>query len=402
MRYFFWSFLCLSLFSNPMFAQVGITAFNFLQINNDARSVGLSDSDASKLYSTNAFQLNPALLGSAENAVQIFGQFNNESGLEFGTIWAPALNFGMRLNSPKIIVQYGKFAFGYEHTYLDFGRQEISTGVDPEIIDSFEAYDFSHSLVGAYSINEFFRIGLGLNYNKSALYDVEIKGFSFDLGVYSQYQLEFDELTLTPTLGLSITDIGQPVTPEFEDSGFQINDIQSDDNSNIIVSSRAVSAEPIPTIFRSSAGLDFEVNETIFGLTPLRIAMYATASKIMARRDENGEPYKPFRAIFGTWNTYTRFNGVRDIELSLKDQFRTHTGFEIAVLEIISLRFGHYYEHPENGDRVYDTFGFGIGYKYFSLDFTEIDPIESSHPLSGTKMYQFSLNIPLSLINSWK
>ncbi|MDR9418206.1 hypothetical protein [Gracilimonas sp.] len=105
----------------------------------------------------------------------------------------------------------------------------------------------------------------------------------------------------------------------------------------------------------------------------------------------------PWEALFKSWGPYKRFNGQDYVELSLLDQLQTQTGLELIYLETLSLRFGHYYEHPENGARSYSTFGIGVHYKYFTMDYSEIDINDPDHPLSGTSSMQFKVNIPFSL-----
>jgi len=110
------------------------------------------------------------------------------------------------------------------------------------------------------------------------------------------------------------------------------------------------------------------------------------------------EAVGPWEALFNSWGPYTWFDGQRNVELSLIDQLQTQTGFELIFMEVLSIRFGHFYEHPKNGDRSYDTFGFGLHYKYFSLDYSEIDMEDPGHPLADTSFLQFKVNVPVAIL----
>ncbi len=67
-------------------------------------------------------------------------------------------------------------------------------------------------------------------------------------------------------------------------------------------------------------------------------------------------------------------------------------GAEYWYNNLFALRGGFYYEDPENGDRKYITFGAGLRYNSFGVDFSYIKTLESDHPLANTLRFSVLLN----------
>jgi hypothetical protein len=231
---------------------------------------------------------------------------------------------------------------------------------------------------------------VGLNFGKSNLASGqlingrEIKSPTFttvDVGIYADRTYSYKDVLITPSVGWSITDFGEPI-------GY-VDGVRKD---------------PLPMMMRGGLGLKLESRERIWNRTAFSFGGYASLSKIMARQKEeqtpNGIQYKPmspWEALYNSWGSFRRFDGQQYVEVSLLDQLQTQTGLEIIFLEMLSLRFGHFYEHPQNGARSYDTFGIGVHFKYITLDYSEIDINDPEHPLSGTSFMQFKVNIPFSI-----
>lgn len=367
-------------------AQVAITAVPFFEIDNDARSMGMAGATVALKGNKSGLHLNPATFGK-RNAIELTSQFNTGSSKGFlGTPWLPSQTNSLELYTPQFIIGFDNFSIGYQYTFLDLGESIISSSTNSEIIGKSRSYEYAHTFSSSYSINKNIAIGIGLSYFKSRLASDQSvsennasyseSGLTVDLGVYSEYQLRYDFVTATPSLGWSLTDIGQPIR---YGSGQE---------------------DPLHILMRGGAGLRFDIEKSLLGLRVLSIGGYGSLSKVMVRRDNDGTPYGPLKAIFGSWGPYERFNGQETITLSLADQIRRQSGLEVIILEILSFRFGRYYEHPENGDRKYGTFGLGVQYKYFSLDYAKINTDKEKHPLQDTDFVQFTLNIPVEILGN--
>tara|TARA_R110000868_G_scaffold410693_6_gene699890 strand:+ start:10461 stop:10973 length:513 start_codon:yes stop_codon:yes gene_type:complete len=163
-------------------------------------------------------------------------------------------------------------------------------------------------------------------------------------------------------------------------------------------------------IMRGGFGVKLDLEEELFNLRILSVGFYGSLEKLMARMEKvvnivggtsfvEYEAVGPVEALFKSWGPYERFNGQETITLNVWDQFRRQSGVEFTLLEILSFRFGHYYEHPENGAREYDTFGIGIQYKYFSFDYATLKLDKEYNPLVDTDFYELTVNIPLEVIS---
>lgn len=372
-------------------SQVAITAVPFLQINTDTRSRGMGEATVALLNSRGGIHLNPATIGR-KNTIELYSPvtFNNENGL-FTTPWLSGSTASdVYLQYPGIIVGFYKLSVGYQYTYLNLGEQFVTGDYSPTPIGSVSSHERVHTISFSYQITDNFFIGAGLNFGKSNLLSGQtvngqkMKSPSFttvDAGIYADHTYSYKDILITPSVGWSLTDFGEPI-------GY-VNGQEKD---------------PLPMMMRGGIGLKLESTERIWDRTAFSIGGYASISKIMARYktevvDGNTQykPMGPWKALFNSWGPYQRFNGQEYVELSLLDQLQTQTGVEIIYLEILSLRFGHFYEHPQNGARSYDTFGIGVHYKYFTLDYSEIDINDREHPLSGTSLMQFKVNIPFSI-----
>ena len=97
-------------------------------------------------------------------------------------------------------------------------------------------------------------------------------------------------------------------------------------------------------------------------------------------------------ALFSSWDTFQRFDGQEyvDVPFSAVDVWRW---LEYWYNDLFALRSGFYYEDPNNGDRKYITFGAGLRYNAFGIDFSYIKTLESDHPLANTLRFSVLLNL---------
>ena len=100
----------------------------------------------------------------------------------------------------------------------------------------------------------------------------------------------------------------------------------------------------------------------------------------------------PIEALFSSWDTFQRFDGQEYVDVSLFQQLMFGAGLEYWYNDLFALRSGFYYEDPNNGDRKYITFGAGLRYNAFGIDFSYIKTLESDHPLANTLRFSVLLN----------
>ncbi|SMO66936.1 hypothetical protein SAMN06265219_107142 [Gracilimonas mengyeensis] len=393
--------LCLILgimcfFQSQSQAQVAITAVPFLQINNDARSMGMAGANVAMRGARSGIHLNPAAFGKP-GKIEFTSQLNlSGNGDLFGTQWLPKYwSSNLNIYSPQFIVGFNNYSIAYQYTHFDLGKHYNANPTNPEPKDSFQSYENAHTLSAAYHLSPYVSVGMGLNFIRSSLgsgtvvssYKVkDATRISLDLGVYADYPMQHNFFQLTPSFGWSITDIGRPVK-------YTAN----------------VNGDPMPIIMRGGIGLDIAVMEKKYGLEVLQVSGYLSLDKIMARSEphitQNGDTTRkamgPIEALFNSWDSYSLYTGSETVSVPLKDQLRRHSGLEITLLEYVSLRFGRYWEHEHNGNRKYNTYGFGINLKYLSIDYSKINTDVRYHALDQTSFFQFTAKVPFDDIEHW-
>ena len=379
--------------SQNLKAQVGITAVPFLQINGDAASTGLAGADVSKI-GKNGVHLNPAAIGFA-NTFQLSTPINFDK--DYPLLTTPIKDFDWYSGRFQVIMGFEKLKVAIHYKMLNLGEQQVTGEESPDVLYTFNSRETSFGVTFAYPISDYVSIGAGINQINSdmgsgvVVGEQEIhegKSASLDLGIQAQKTYHFDRLSFTPSLGWSLTDFGQRIR--------YTSNPQKD---------------PLPMTMRGGVGFKIDVNEYLWDLRWLSFTGYAALSKIMARWEEkvvddgNGNTQtvvtgiKPLKAIFRSWDTFSYFNGQEQVELDVWDQFMKHVGFEATVLEIVSFRFGHYFEQPKSVNREYDTVGFGLKYKYLSFDYTKVRMVdEFMFSLEGTEIYEFTLLLPIDTL----
>jgi long-subunit fatty acid transport protein len=79
-------------------------------------------------------------------------------------------------------------------------------------------------------------------------------------------------------------------------------------------------------------------------------------------------------------------------EVPLSEQIMVGVGAEYWYDKKFALRSGYYYEAPNNGDRQFLTFGAGLRYNIFGVDFSYIYTLRENHPLANTIRFSVLLN----------
>lgn len=373
--------VCLPPHTSLLKAQAGYTALPFLEINNDARSMGMAGATVALKNSRAGMHVNPAVIGK-KNTIEFSTQLNiSDPNKLFGTSWLPTWTSSLEIYAPQFIVGFDKWSFGYQYTYLDLGPGVYQPNPNSYNYYVFESYERAHTFTAAYNISNHISVGIGMNALKSDMMSgASISGqeiipasrISWDFGFYGDRDFRYDFFTIKPSFGWSLTDFGYPIS--YTSGGGE---------------------DPLPIIMRAGIGLEFEFTNQENNLKVFEVASYLSRDKLMVRWDDDGTSMGPFEVLFRSWDSYNRYDGMQFVEVPLKDQIRKQQGVEITMLEMFSFRMGSYYEHPENGDRKYDTIGFGLHFKNITLDYADMKTEERWHPLDNTYFVQLTVNINL-------
>jgi hypothetical protein len=148
------------LVSKPVVSQVAITATPFMQINNDARSMGLAGATVAMKGNRNGLHMNPATFGLS-NTVQISSQFNTNNAYGIlGTSWLEEFSTSLRYYTPQVIIGFDDFALGYHYNYIDLGPQVYTRPDDPTPRGVYESYEYAHTFSIAHQVSPYFFMGI--------------------------------------------------------------------------------------------------------------------------------------------------------------------------------------------------------------------------------------------------
>lgn len=359
-------------------AQIGITAVPFLQIEPDSRGAAMGNTG----------------VAIADNAAAMFW---NPAGLAFQTgnqVSITHSNWLANFNVTDLFYDYlvGKYyiegigTVGAHLTFLNLGEQAVTDATSPEIISRFNSYELALGLSYGFELNKNLALGTSLR----VIYSSLASGITVDEQKVNPGNSVGVDLAM-----LYKTDPFLLGTNEARFSaGFNLSNVgpgmQYTDNAQ---------KDPLPTVLRFGIAFDYDLDPEGFN----RITIATDVSKIMARNEAFEVPsgdstvveYKavgPLEALVKSWDTFERFDGQEFVDVSLMEQFMIGAGAEYWYDDLFALRAGYYYEDPNNGDREYITFGAGLRYNSFGVDFSYIKTLESEHPLANTLRFSVLLN----------
>lgn len=351
----------------PAYAQLITTSVPFLRIEPDSRVAGMGNAGVAVADNAAAIFWNPAGL-----AYQTETQFSITHAN-----WLP--NFNADIFYDYLVGTYhleGVGTIGANVAYLNLGSQ-VQTDEQGIEQGSFSSYDVAVGASFGYPVNDNFSLGFGSRFIYSSLAPgLEVSGQETRAGT----ALGLDLGALYRSNPMQI--IGK--SAEFK-AGFNLSNFGI--GQGIQYSDQAQS-DPLPTMLRVGVALTMNLDDAGYN----KVTIAGDLSRLMAKRDSTGLAASSGNALFTTWGPYTYNNGQEVVTLSTMDQFMYGTGMEYWYNNQFALRFGYFYEHPDNGDRQYFTFGAGLRYNKFGVDFSYIAANEQS-PLADTIRFSLLLNL---------
>ena len=359
-------------------AQVGITAVPFLQIEPDSRGAAMGNTGVAIADNAAAMFWNPAGL-AFQSANQVSITHSN---------WLANFNVSDLFYDYLVGTYYveGIGTIGAHLTYLNLGEQARTGEQSADIISKFNSYELAFGLSYGFEMNENLALGTSLRLIYSSLATGTTvsqqrvnpgSSVAIDLAMlYKTNPFLIGENEARFSTGFNLSNIGP---------GMQYTDNAQKD--------------PLPTLLRFGVAFDYNLDPEGFN----RITIASDVTKVMARKKEvirtqggvTDTTYiasGPIEALFDSWGSFERNNGQEIVELGLIQQFMFGVGAEYWYNNLFALRGGYYYEDPENGDRKYVTFGAGLRYNSFGVDFSYIKTLESDHPLANTLRFSVLMN----------
>jgi hypothetical protein len=357
--------------SNTLFAQ-GEAAVPFLMIAPGARAGGMGEAGVALATDATAIFWNPAGLAFQYSDPDV--DYKGEASF-MHVNWLPQFNFSDLFYdyfAARYYVEEIDGMVGLGLTYLNLG-ENVWTDATGQELDTFDSKEYAITLGYATKLEDNLGMGLNLKFIRSELVPSFVKvgaenrggnatSFAVDVGVLWTPAYEFLENRLN--VGANLSNFGPEVT--------YINEDQAD---------------PLPTNLRLGFAykiLDDEFNRITLIYDANRLLVVRNATDTLANGDVKEEqPDGVFKAVFySSW-----------VKGSFSERMRkfTHSfGFEYWYGNLIALRAGYFYEDEDFGARKFATFGGGIKYDIFGIDFGYISAAED-HPLSDTMRFSVSV-----------
>ncbi len=344
-----------------------ITAVPFLLITPDARASGMGEAGVAIPGDVNSASINPSKLAF----------LNNPSG--FGVSYSPWL----RSLVPDVNLAYlsGYYQFGSRST-IGISFRYFSLGK----IDTYDAFS---GATGVYNPNEF---SLDVTYARK--FGEEFALATTGKFIYSNlgtWQISNAFNKASKAVAVDVSGIYRKETVFFGTDaimgiGFNISNIGTKmsfsdrNNENFLPANLKLGGSStfiIDDYSQVTIALDF--NKLLVPTQPI----YDSDGNIIA--GENPNRSVP-AGIFGSFSDAP--GGFRE---ELKE-INIATGFEYWYDQQFAIRVGYFYENPEKGNRRYLTFGTGLKYHLFNIDFSYLAASMQKSPLANTLRFSLLFN----------
>jgi len=354
---------------------VTVNAMPFLMEHSSMRSKALGYATVAMSGYPGAAEINPATIGK-DSVIQGSTYFLDKKRALFSRDYG----YHLKLFQPNIDFKKGNFGVAAYLSYLNFGKQTL-TDEKGNFISTEKSYEQSISLAGSYEITPHLSAGLGMHYLTSKLgvsniqvgnYDSKgVHSFAIDLGLLYKRSYVLNSVILKPSFGWSLTNFGS------------------------VLHYTSIDSDPLPMEMQGGLGLLISSKDEQNQHPVFSIGLYTSLSHILARKDENGHSYGPFKSLFKGWGPYqdSIYYG-QNSRVSFTDQFSTHYGIELTMLDRISLRFGYINSARHSHGYNETNYGIGLNFKYVNIDFTMSSYGNGLNTSNG--LLQITLRYPLN------
>ena len=334
------------------------TAVPFLMITPDSRSGSMGDVGAATSPDASSISTNPAKYSFIED------------DLGFSISYVPWLRALVPDINLSYISGYKKLnqndAVAFELRYFSLGDITF-TDILGNTLGQFNPNELA--LGGSYSrkLSDLFSLSLATRYIYSNLTGGQMAGdiqtnagksFAADVAGYYTNKIRFLKKDSDLSFGFNISNIGNKIsyTNVGERDFIPIN--------LILGSSININFDDY-----NSMSYSFDINKLLVPTPPL----YNSENEIIAGKDPN------VSVVSGIFQSFSDApdgfsEELREINLSF--------GTEYWYAQQFALRGGYFYEHDTKGGRKFFTFGAGVKYNVFALDFSYL--INASRTINGT------------------
>ena len=334
------------------------TAVPFLMITPDSRSGSMGDVGAATSPADSSISTNPAKYSFIED------------DLGFSISYVPWLRALVPDINLSYISGYKKLnqndAVAFELRYFSLGDITF-TDILGNTLGQFNPNELA--LGGSYSrkLSDLFSLSLATRYIYSNLTGGQMAGdiqtnagksFAADVAGYYTNKIRFLKKDSDLSFGFNISNIGNKIS--YTNVG---------ERDFIPINLKLGSSININFDDYNSMSYSFDINKLLVPTPPL----YNSENEIIAGKDPN------VSVVSGIFQSFSDApdgfsEELREINLSF--------GTEYWYAQQFALRGGYFYEHDTKGGRKFFTFGAGVKYNVFALDFSYL--INASRTINGT------------------
>ena len=334
------------------------TAVPFLMITPDSRSGSMGDVGAATSPDASSISTNPAKYSFIED------------DLGFSISYVPWLRALVPDINLSYISGYKKLnqndAVAFELRYFSLGDITF-TDILGNTLGQFNPNELA--LGGSYSrkLSDLFSLSLATRYIYSNLTGGQMAGdiqtnagksFAADVAGYYTNKIRFLKKDSDLSFGFNISNIGNKIS--YTNIG---------ERDFIPINLKLGSSININFDDYNSMSYSFDINKLLVPTPPL----YNSENEIIAGKDPN------VSVVSGIFQSFSDApdgfsEELREINLSF--------GTEYWYAQQFALRGGYFYEHDTKGGRKFFTFGAGVKYNVFALDFSYL--INASRTINGT------------------
>jgi long-subunit fatty acid transport protein len=356
--------------ASPAQAQLGESTALFLRIEPDSRSAGMGNAGVALADNANAMFWNPSGLAF---------QKSTQLGITHAN-WLPEFDAGLFYE--YLVGTYhveGVGTFGGNVTFLNLGE--------------IERRDDNGDLLGE---SRSYEMAVGTSYGRK---------ISERLAVGTSLRFVYSKLT-DPTSQLGITD-GTASTVAFDLSGlyrtapFSLGNTQTTFSTGLNIANMGgfmtynEDEQPLPTNLRVGYAFTFEFDEynSLTFANDFNKGLVNTEKRQVISGEDTTTVRDPdpfYQSIFTSWSKQPGLQQTDGTQmLTILEQFTVGMGVEYWYNDLLALRTGYFYEHPQNGNREFLNFGAGLRYNIVGVDISYIYTLEQNNPLANT--LRFSL-----------
>lgn len=347
------SFLVAGALALPMTSALaqgpGSAAALFLLIAPGARAAGMGEAFVAVADEATATYWNPAGLAFQEGT-EISLMHSN---------WLPQLAPDLYYDYATVRHSLGPIGTaGFSVTFINLGEQTITGELDPTPLGTFSSYELAVAGSFGSKISANGAAGVTLKFiysnlapqvsNTTQKGDGRATAFAVDIG-FLQKNLLINNLNF----GVNLTNLGPKITY-----------IDADQ------------ADPLPTNLR--LGFSYQLVKQEFN----SLILTTEFDRLLVTPKKRGKADPVFKALFTSWNDESFKQELRHIIIN--------GGAEYWYNNLLGLRAGYHYD--EVGKVKYVSFGAGLKYALYRLDFGYISAGEG-HPLSDTMRFSLTIGI---------